>query len=132
MSYLALKYLHIACVILSGSGFFLRGIWMLIGSPMLQRRWVRVVPHIVDTVLLSSAVALAVISAQYPLVLDWLTAKVVGLSLYIGFGMMALRRAKTRRARAAFFVAALFAFAYIVCVALTRDPLGFLAVPLGG
>lgn len=126
MSYLLLKHLHVACVVLSGTGFLLRGIWMLRASPLLQARWVRVVPHFVDTTLLGSALAMAVLSAQYPFVQGWLTAKVVGLLAYILCGMVALRRGRTRRVRALFFAAALIAFAYIVSVALTRNPWGLL------
>lgn len=66
MIYTLLKYLHPACVVLSGTGFVLRGIWMLQGSPMLARRWVCVLPHVVDTALLASALALAVMIASTP------------------------------------------------------------------
>ena len=124
MTYLILKYLHVSCVILSGSGFFLRGLWMLDNSPRLQQPLVRVVPHIVDTVLLASAVAMVVISAQYPFVVGWLTAKLIGLLIYIGCGSMALKRGRSLRQRKFFFFAALLALAYIVSVAWTRNPLG--------
>jgi uncharacterized membrane protein SirB2 len=124
MIYLALKHLHVLCVVVSGSGFFVRGLWMLCDSPRLNLRWVRIVPHLVDTLLLSSAIAMAVISAQYPLAQDWLTAKLIGLLVYILCGMMALRRGKSKTTRGIFFAAALLAFAYIVSVALTRSPLG--------
>ena len=124
MIYLALRNLHIACVILSGAGFFVRGLWLFSGSPMLSRRWVRVVPHVVDTTLLGSAVALVVISGQYPLAQSWLTAKGVALLGYILCGTMALKRGRTRAVRAWFFIAALAVFAYIVSVAITRSPLG--------
>ena len=126
MTYLFLRHLHIGCVMVSGAGFFLRGVWMLRTSPWLQQPLVRILPHVVDTLLLASALALAIASAQYPFVNDWLTAKLVGLLLYIGCGTMALKRARTRRRRASFFIAALVAFAYVVSVALTRQPLGFL------
>lgn len=125
MSYLALKHLHVTAVLLSGTGFFIRGLLMLADSPLLQRRLLKVLPHIVDTVLLGSAIAMAVISAQYPFVLPWLTAKFFGLLAYIVLGMMALKRGRTKGRRAAWFVAALLAFAYIVMVALTRNPLGY-------
>ncbi|MEF8698032.1 MAG: SirB2 family protein [Candidatus Accumulibacter sp. UW26] len=125
MSYLILKQLHITCVLLSGTGFLLRGIWMLTDSPWLQRPVVRRLPHLVDTVLLASAIAMAVISSQNPFATDWLTAKLVGLLLYIGCGTMALKRARSKAARCAFLVAALSAFAYIVSVAVSRNPLGF-------
>lgn len=127
MDYLLLRHIHITSVALSGVGFFVRGIWMLLDSPMLRQRWVRVVPHIVDTVLLASAIALAVISSQYPLAQNWLTAKVVGLVVYVVLGAMALRRGKTKAARVAYFIAALLVFGYIVSVAMARNPLGALA-----
>jgi uncharacterized membrane protein SirB2 len=126
MSYLVLKHLHVTAVLLSGTGFFLRGLLMLGDSPLLARRWMKVVPHVVDTVLLGSAITMAVMSAQYPFAQPWLTAKFFGLLAYILLGMVALKRGRTRLVRAAFFIAALAAFAYIVSVALMRDPMGFL------
>lgn len=120
-AYLWVKYLHVACVILSLSGFAARGALMLAGSRLLDARWVRVAPHVVDTVLLASAAWLAWFLQQYPFVHGWLTAKIVGLFAYIGLGMVALRRGRTRRVRATFLALALMAAAYVVWVALTRD-----------
>ncbi len=124
IDYLALKSLHVGCVALSGLGFLARGVLSLVGSPLLERRWLKIVPHVVDTILLASAIALSLISSQYPLAQDWLTAKVIGLVLYILCGMMALKRDNPLGTRGVFFVTALLIFAYIVSVALTRDPLG--------
>ncbi len=121
--YFAIKHIHVGSVILSFSLFFLRGLWMVVDSPLLQRLWVRIVPHIIDTVLLGSAVWLTLIIHQYPLANDWLTAKVAGLLVYIGLGMVALKRGKTKRVRMLAWIGALLAFGYIVAVALTRDPL---------
>ena len=127
-TYLLLKHLHVTCVVLSITGFFLRGIWMLKDSPLLDRLWVRVVPHVNDTLLLAAAVGLSVVQQQYPFVHGWVTAKVLGLLAYIGFGMFALRRGRRKALRAGFWLAALASFAYIVSVALTKNPLGFLAL----
>ena len=127
MSYILLKHLHVTAVAVSGAGFLLRGLLMLRDSPLLQRRILKVLPHVVDTILLGSAIAMAVISAQYPFVQSWLTAKFFGLLAYIVFGMMALKRGRTKAQRTAWLLAALLAFTYIVSVALARDPLGFLA-----
>lgn len=127
MGYLALKHFHVACVAVSGGGFVLRGIWMLSDSPQLTRPWVRIAPHLVDTLLLASAIALSLLSEQYPLAQDWLTAKVFGLFAYIGFGSVALRRGRNKPVRAAAWCAALMIFGYIVSVALTRDPRGFIS-----
>jgi uncharacterized membrane protein SirB2 len=75
----------------------------------------------VDTVLLASAAWLAWFLGQVPFVHGWITAKVLALVLYIVLGMLALRRGRTKRQRAAAFVAGLATVAYIVAVALTRD-----------
>jgi uncharacterized membrane protein SirB2 len=127
MILIVLKYFHVSCVALSGVGFVLRGLWMLRDSAMLQARWVKVAPHVIDTLLLGSAISMAVISAQYPFALDWLTAKLAGLLVYILCGTMALKRGRTKGQRAVYFAVAMLAFAYIVSVALTRNPRGFLS-----
>jgi uncharacterized membrane protein SirB2 len=126
MIYLALKHLHVSCVVLSGAGFLLRGFWMFGDSPQLQQRWVRVFPHVVDTLLLGSAITMAILSAQYPFVTGWLTAKLIGLLAYIVCGTVALKRGRTKQQRSVFFVIALFVYLYIVTVAVTRNPGGLL------
>ena len=128
MQYLALKWIHIACAILSVSGFTLRGILMLLDSPLLATRFMRVAPHVVDTVLLASALWLAALIGKYPFVEGWLTAKVLALIAYIVLGTLALKRARGKALRATAFALALVTAAYIVSVALTRDPLGFLVL----
>jgi len=125
--YSALKHLHLTAVILSVCLFALRGAWMLVDSPQLGRRWARVVPHVIDTVLLASAIGLTVILHQYPFVQGWLTAKVLGLIAYIILGSIALKRGPTKPIRAAAFIGSLAVFGYIASVALRRSPLGFLA-----
>jgi uncharacterized membrane protein SirB2 len=125
--YLAVKYVHVISVVLSLTGFFLRGILMMRDSPLLAERWIRVVPHINDTVLLVAALSLAAMSGQYPFVVGWVTAKVLGVIAYIILGALALRDASTRRMRIACWLASLAVFGWIVSVALTRQPMGFLA-----
>lgn len=126
--YLLLKGLHVGAVIASLAGFAARGVMMLAGSPLLEHRFVRIAPHVVDSVLLASALALSWGLAQVPFVAPWVTAKVLALVVYIVLGAIALRRGRTRRRRALAFAGALAAAAYIVSVALTRDPRGPLAL----
>ena len=125
-AYLIAKNLHVGCVILSLGGFAARGALMLARSPLLNARFVRVAPHVVDTVLLASALWLAWLIRQYPFVEGWLTAKVIGLVAYIVLGAIALRRGKTKGVRIAAFVAAAASAFYIVSVALTHSARGFL------
>ncbi len=99
---------------------------MMRGSALLQRRWVRFVPHVVDTDLLATPIAMAVLIRQYPFVTPWLTAKLLALLVYIGPGTIALKRGKSRHTRIAAWVAAQLVFFYIVAVALTRSALPWL------
>jgi len=121
-AYLAVRALHAGSAVLSIAGFAARGALMLMESPILHKRFVRVAPHVVDTVLLASALWLAWFLGQVPFVHAWITAKLLGLVLYIVLGVFALRRGRTKAQRAAAFAAALATAAYIVAVALTRDP----------
>ena len=123
--YLAIKHFHMTCVALSACGFLLRGYWMLSGSARLNARLTRVLPHVVDTLLLASAIVLSMMMAQYPFIHGWVTAKVLGLLAYIGFGTVALKRGRTKRTRCVALLAAALTFAYIVSVALSKSPAGF-------
>ncbi|MEO8716864.1 MAG: SirB2 family protein [Burkholderiales bacterium] len=120
-AYLAVRALLIGCAALSIAGFIARGALMLVDSPWLRARFVRIAPHAVDTALLASAVWLAWYLGQVPFVQAWITAKVLALVAYIVFGMIALRYGRTRTVRSAAFAAALAVAAYIVAVALTHD-----------
>ena len=126
MAYTLLKQLHLATLAITLTLFVLRGIWMMAGSSRLQARWVRIVPHVNDTLLLASGIGLAVLLQQYPLVHGWLTAKLFGLIVYIALGTLALKRGRTRGQRMAAWVAALLVFAYMVTVAVAHDPFPFL------
>ena len=126
MAYSLLKSLHLTTIALTLALFVLRGVWMMASSPRLQARWVRIVPHINDSLLLASGISLAVLMQQYPLVHGWLTAKFFALILYIVLGTFALKRGKTRGQRIAAWVAALLVFGYMVAVAITHNPFPFL------
>jgi uncharacterized membrane protein SirB2 len=121
VSYWLLKYTHVTAVIASFGLFFLRGLWMMAAPEKLAVRWVKVVPHVIDTVLLVSAIALAVMTAQYPFAQPWLTAKVLALLVYIVLGTVAIRRGRTRRVRIIAWMLALAVFGYIVAVARTHN-----------
>ena len=117
------KDIHVACVVLTFSLFFVRGLWMMMDSDLLRSKWTKRLPPVVDTVLLASAIVLAISIHQYPFVDAWLTAKVVALFFYIGLGMLALTYGRTRRIQIVSWVAAQLCFIYIVAVALTKNPL---------
>jgi uncharacterized membrane protein SirB2 len=123
MEVAVLKVIHVTAAAVSYALFVVRGIWMINGSPRLGERWVRIVPHINDTLLLAAAIWMTLLLHQYPGSHAWLTAKVAGLLVYVGLGIVALKLGRTSRARIAAWLAAQAVFFYVVAVALTRNPL---------
>jgi uncharacterized membrane protein SirB2 len=126
--YETLKALHVACAAASLGGFVVRYALMLAGSPLLRTRAARIAPHVVDTALLASAIALAWMAGAVPLRDAWLTAKILGLLVYIVLGSIALKRGRTRAQRAIAGALAVVVFAFIVSAAVTKSGAGFLAV----
>ena len=127
MDYLFVKSIHHGAVALSLAGFMTRGLASFMGARWVRGRAARSLPHVVDTVLLASAIALAWMLGLNPLSTPWLMAKIIGLLVYIGLGMVALRPTFSFKLRFAAWLAALAVFAYIVSVAVSKNVLGLLA-----
>ncbi len=128
MDILWIKFIHITCAVISITGFFIRGLWMMQSSDRLQQRWVKTVPHVNDAVLLASAIYLAVYFHFSPLSQPWLAAKIIGLLVYIALGMLALKPGRSQRVKITAWVLALCAFSYIVGCALTKTPYSWLSL----
>lgn len=124
MDYLALRNLHVLCVLASGTLFLLRGSGMLARQDWYLRGAWRFVPHVIDTVLLLSAIGLLLVLSGSPLTQAWLIAKLIALPFYIVLGNLALKRGREYHHRVLAFVAAATTFAYIFSVARSRSPLG--------
>ena len=127
MDYFAVKTIHQSAVALSFAGFFARGLGALADAPWVRARAAKTLPHIVDSVLLLSAIWLAWMLRLNPAEVPWLLAKIIGLLAYIAIGMLAFKPGRPFALRAFAWLAALAVFGYIVSVALTKNPLGFIA-----
>ena len=126
MDYALLKLMHMSLALTSIAGFILRWCWRMQRSRLASASFVRVIPHLVDTLLLGTAVLMVLDLGQAPVSAHWLTAKISGLLLYILFGMMAMRSAPEARRSVPAFTASVLVFAWILSVAWTKSPLGFL------
>ncbi|WP_026375778.1 SirB2 family protein [Aestuariibacter salexigens] len=120
MDYTLLKQAHIVLAVTTLLSFIIRGYWMITDSSLLQHKWVKTIPHIIDTLLLSSAIALMIMAGFYPWVFDWVAAKILLLLLYIVFGTIALKRGKTKSQRILAFIAALICIGLIFKSALSK------------
>jgi uncharacterized membrane protein SirB2 len=126
--YVLRKHAHLAVALVSISGFLLRGAWMMTGSALLDYKAVRIVPHVVDTLLLISGIALVVQLSLPVMQSPWLLAKLGGLVVYVMLSAVALRRGPTPAIRQIAFVGALTAFAYIVGAAVSKSPASWMAI----
>ena len=117
-----LKTLHISCAFLSVTGFFIRGVWMIYYPAELQQRWVKITPHVVDSLLLASAIALVIMERVSPVNQPWLATKIVALLIYITLGMVALKYGRSIQVRITAWLAALVCVGYILAVAFTKSP----------
>ena len=122
MIILWIKHLHVLLAWLTVAGFAVRGYWSISESPVRHRRWVRVVPHLIDTLLLAAGITVAVAWRISPLAAPWLGAKLIALLVYIGLGMMTLR-SRDPRTRRIGLAGSLLTAGYIIAVAYTKSPL---------
>lgn len=126
--FLFVLHVHIGAVIGSGSVFALRGLLRLTGNPIANHVVLRRLAVLIDTVLLTAGIELALIANKSPFKDAWLATKLLLLVLYIYLGILTLRRATTRAGQALAMAGALATLFYIVGVAVTQQPAGWLAL----
>jgi len=122
--YPQIKSVHIACVVASGSLFAIRGAAGLSGARWPLALPVRWLSYAIDTTLLTAALMLLTILPWAMFGNGWLATKLTLIVVYVVLATFALRRARTRKARAGFYVAALLTFAFVVTIAIAHHPLG--------
>lgn len=118
-TYELIKTLHIALALVSGLGFALRGFVRLVMNRPLSNPLVRFGPHLIDTLLLASGVALWMILGLSPLGVGWFGVKLLMIVVYIGLGITAFRIRHQGKA-VLVFLAALAAFLSIAWLALFK------------
>ena len=124
MDYLTVKLIHQSAVALSLTGFFVRGAASLSGATWVQSRMAKTLPHLIDTVLLLSALTLAWMLSLTPANAPWLMAKVMGLVAYVALGVIAMRPTRSKRVRVAAWLAAMATAGWIVSVDITKSAWG--------
>jgi uncharacterized membrane protein SirB2 len=122
--FVAIRQVHIACAVLSGALFCLRGGLRIANVAAGNDRLLRLTSYVIDTALLAAAVLLMII-----LQLDaWLTTRVLLLVIYIVLGSLALKRARSRRSSVLALCGALLTYTWIIGVAVPHAPAGWLSL----
>ncbi len=128
-SYIWVKDFHILFITVSIVLFILRFFWKWANADIMQQRWVKIAPHIIDTFMLVSGAWLVVITHFYPFTPQgsWLTEKLFGVIIYIALGIVALGTGKdglrSQKTRWVAFILALGCLYLVVKLALTKIPL---------
>lgn len=125
--YPQIKWFHVACVVLSGLLFTLRGGLMLTGLPQANAAALRYLSYLIDTALLTAALMLVTLLRVYPIASGWLTVKIALIVVYIVLGSIALRRGRSLRTRVITFIAALAVYGFVATIARAHHPLGIFA-----
>jgi uncharacterized membrane protein SirB2 len=122
--YEGIKHSHALLAIISVVWFAGRGgLFLSTGRPP-EAGFQRIGPHVVDTLLLLSGLALLAIGGWGLLQLGWLQFKLALLVAYIGLGIALFRAQVGQGLRVGLYTAALFAFAWMLSVAFFKHPLG--------
>tara|TARA_R110002110_G_scaffold95455_1_gene246459 strand:- start:22682 stop:23077 length:396 start_codon:yes stop_codon:yes gene_type:complete len=125
-AYQVLLTIHVSCAFISISGFMLRYYWKIKHPALLRHRLVKVLPHVIDTLFLLSAIGLLSVLSFGLLNQGWLMHKIGLLAVYIVLGMIALGNKYTKRRRLIAFIAAVLVFIYILGIAFTKTALSWL------
>ena len=119
--YMALKHSHMLFIALSVTFLAVRFLLSLKSPALLQNKFLKIAPHVVDTFLLLTAIGLMLTIQQYPFQTPWLTEKLFGLFAYIGLAVMALK-GRTLMMRWVGFIGALSWLALVAKIAVTKTP----------
>jgi uncharacterized membrane protein SirB2 len=123
--YTGIKHFHLLLIGLSVGLFLIRFILSEMKSPILQKKWLKILPHLVDTLLIVSAVTLCVLIEQYPFVNAWVTEKLLALLLYVFMVTLALKMARTVFMKYIGLLGAISWVAFAGMVAVSKQPILF-------
>ncbi|XQW86151.1 SirB2 family protein [Thalassotalea piscium] len=119
------KHLHMTLAVISIAFFTLRFIWTLMESKHLSKKWVKITPHIVDTLLLTFGIILAVQLSINPLEQLWLGEKILAVVAYIFTGYYALKLARNRTMQIIGYLGAMGWIMLVVRIAMTKENILF-------
>ena len=128
MSILFLKYVHIVAVAVSFALFFVRGLWVMRSYPPPQEAWVRHLPHLVDAVLVASALMVLGGKLTHGWPGDWFSTKLVCIAAYAILAFVVLKFSRSLGLRILAWVGAMAIFLFVTTVAVLHHPLGIFSL----
>lgn len=119
------KHIHMTLALVSVVLFTLRFIWTLMQSKQLDKKWVKITPHIIDTFLLAVGITMMIQLAINPLEQLWMAEKLLGVLAYIFTGYYTLKLARNRMMQIFGYLGAMGWIVLVVKVAMSKQGLLF-------
>ncbi|MBU2871186.1 SirB2 family protein [Colwellia sp. E2M01] len=116
-----MKHLHITLAVISIILFTYRFILMMLASKNLDKKWLKIAPHIIDTLLLVIGISLAVKLHINPVEQLWLGEKIIAIFAYIFTGYYTLKLARNKALKILGYLGAMGWVMLIVRLAMTRE-----------
>ncbi len=120
-----MKHLHMTLAFISIALLTLRFAWTLLNSAQLEKKWVKIAPHIIDTLLLLLGIGLAVKLSINPFEQLWFAEKLLAIFAYIFTGYFTLKLAKTKLMQVIGYLGTLGWFMLIVKLVMTKQSVLF-------
>lgn len=119
------KHLHMTVAVISIALFTLRFVWTLMGSAQLDKKWVKISPHVIDTVLLGLGLVLAMQLSLNPMEQLWLAEKLLAVIAYIFTGYYALKLARNKTLQIIGYLGAMGWVMLVIRIAMTKESIFF-------
>ena len=124
LMYFIVKNIHLTTIFITLVLLLLRIALWIKNSPLSQHRFLKIAPHINDTILLATGIWLIYLTQLNPLSDTWLTIKLIAVITYIFLGFVIFRRLKNQRVYLPWLIIMILIYAYIISIALTKSSLG--------
>lgn len=119
--YSGMKHTHMLLIALSVLFFVVRFFMRMFDSSLLEKKFLKIAPHVIDTFLLLSGIVLCFIIKQYPFVDPWLTEKIFAVFAYVLLAFMAMKSDRNKLFRTFAFLGAIGWVVYAAKLAMFKQ-----------
>lgn len=129
--YLMFKHLHATLAMLSLIFLLLRVFIAWGDAAKLDKKWLKITPHVVDGLFVASIVGVLVVTTAHPFTSGFHTEKFIGFLAYIAFSVLtvlALRGRFSIKLKAPLAAMAILTWFWMVKVAMLKQPILFVSV----
>ncbi|KGJ91056.1 SirB2 family protein [Thalassotalea sp. ND16A] len=118
---LLVKNFHMFLAALSVALFTFRFALLMTNPDKLKQKWLKICPHVIDTLLFTLGIIMMVTYSLYPGQVDWMTEKLVAVVAYIFTGYYTLKLARNNTMRVIGYLGAMGWVILVARIAMTKQ-----------